>query len=45
MTTIVGHIDVCPECVRDIDPESHVYNPQTGEKYCSGDCWAKAVFA
>ena len=43
MATIVGHIDVCPVCVSEIDPEHHVYNPKTGEEYCSAACWAEGV--
>ena len=45
MATIVGHVDVCPECAEDINPDRHVYNPETGEKYCSGECWAEGVLA
>lgn len=43
MATIVGQIEVCPECVSEIDPESHAINTETGEKYCSGRCWAEGV--
>lgn len=45
MATITGMYDVCPSCAGDVDPENHAYNPTTGEKYCSIDCWSEAVLA
>lgn len=43
MATVVGHVDVCPVCLSEIDPESHTRHVGTGERYCSGECWAKGV--
>lgn len=45
MTTVTGYADACPECAGAVDPDSHVYNPETGVKYCSGECWAEGVLA
>lgn len=35
--------DRCSKCRNFVDPEDHVGNPETGEAFCSADCWAAAT--
>lgn len=43
MATIVGHVDVCAACAGDIDPDNHCANAETGEVFCSAECWSEGV--
>ncbi|WP_152422535.1 hypothetical protein [Natrinema pallidum] len=43
MSSTEQYVDLCAECAALIDPESHLYNPQTSECFCSPDCWAERV--